>query len=142
MTLFQWSCLLSGSALALFTVFNRYAAYRFRKRALKVSGEVLEVMPGSKYCSHYLVYTLDGKSRCAEYCSPTPWPEFEVGEVLEVLIDPKAPPNTPIPKSGGLRSTVRTGDCLLPNDNPKATFQDVLQVMFALVLLAMARWLP
>jgi hypothetical protein len=101
--------------IIVYVVVAKVSEYTFRKTAVTVSGQVVKRFPRQHYTSYYLAYHRDGVRRVAEYCGPPARVLFNEGDTVEILIDPKNPPDTAVPNHISASGSA-SGNCSLPNE--------------------------
>jgi hypothetical protein len=124
--------------IIVYVMVAKVSEHRFRKTAVQVAGQVLKRFPRQHYTSYYIAYHRDDVRRVAEYCGPPGRILFDEGDCVEILIDPKRPPDTAVPNyisSSGSGS----GSCSLPNE-PLFQLWDYLYLTAAVAALIYTYW--
>lgn len=88
-----------GALLLGYVFYSKVVEVQFRRSATTVRGKVLKVFAHSHSTSYFISYELDGETRVAEYCGLPLKREFEPGDEVEILIDPRDPPNSEVPET-------------------------------------------
>jgi len=132
----RWHLDLAIAALVLIQLmFGKWAEWRFRKRAVRVKGEVLKTFPHRHFTSYFVRYEYREVSRVAEYCGLPLVREFRPGDAIELLVDGSAPPNVPVPEDWHNAPGAHTGNSRRP-DSPFVSFMDFVYVGVAVYLIA------
>lgn len=126
--------LIVGVSILVFETFSLVSDWRFRKRALRVVGEVVRYIRYSKHISYYIAYQHDGRSRVAEYYAPELIAAFKEGEKVDILVDREHLPDVKIPEGPHVRWS-RSGNCI-PADTKLVSVMDVVLIGAGIVLLA------
>lgn len=127
-----------GLGIILYLIVAKASEYTFRKTAILVAGEVVKRFPRKHYTSYYIAYHRDGARRVAEYCGPPARILFNEGDSVEILIDPKRPPDTAVPDQVSASGSA-SGSCSLPSE-PLFQLWDYIYFIAALGLLAYTWW--
>ena len=106
--------------------------WRFRRRAVRVVGNVIKYHRYSKHLSYYISYEYQGVTRVAEYYRPGPIASYEPGDTLEILVDPRKLPDVKIPEGSHIRWS-RSGNCI-PADSNLVSMFDVAVFLLGLLL--------
>ena len=122
-----WGPILGGVVL-LYLAYGKYAELRFRRTAVTVKAEVKKITPRRHFTSYLFGYTHAGVARLDEHRGPPAVPQFDLGQMVEILIDPRspAPPDTDRP----------TGTCSLKGA-PLFGFWDAFYVLAAAAAIAL-----
>lgn len=122
-----------GIALLGFVAYSLWSDWRFRSSALRVPGEVRKFIRYSKHISYYIAYQVEGATRVAEFYGPGPIAIYNVGDTLDILIDPKVLPDVRIPEGTHIRWS-RAGNCIPAGGSVVSVFE-ILLVALGLFLL-------
>ncbi len=128
-----------GAAVLCYVVYAKMSEHRFRRASIRVQGKVLKVFPHRHSTSYFLSYELDGVIRAAEYCGAPMRREFEPGDVAEILIDPRDPPDSKVPEGShnAPGRGIGAGNCAL-EDSPLFGLWDGVYVVASIALIAYA----
>ncbi|HKU43979.1 MAG TPA: DUF3592 domain-containing protein [Polyangiales bacterium] len=125
---------LLGAALVGYTTWSLWSDWLFQKRALRVPGEVLKLIRYSKHISYYIRYEYAEATKVAEYYGPSLIATFNVGDHLDILVDPDRLPDVKIPDGPHVRWS-RSGNCI-PADSSLVSVLDIAFIAGGLALLA------
>src|SRR5262245_22440174 len=123
-----------GVLLILFTAWSLWSDWRFRKRAMHVAGEVVKVIRYSKHIAYYISYRHGEATKVGEYYGPGLIATYEIGDHVEILVDPKHSADVKIPEGPHVRWS-RTGNCI-PAESSLVSVLDIAFVVGGLVLVA------
>jgi hypothetical protein len=127
-----------SSIIIIYVVVAKFTESSFRRTAIPVIGTVVKRFPRQHYTSYYVAYHRDEVRRVAEYCGPPARFLFNEGDSVEILIDPRKPPDTAVPDQVSSSGSA-SGNCSLPNE-PLFQFWDFVYLAAALGLLAHTYW--
>lgn len=91
-----------GIVMLTVVIYQVYADYQFSQKAISVSGEVVSYDSyyssdsdggGSTMYTPTFAYTFNGKEYTYVSSTSSSSPDFEVGELVEILVDPDDPQN-------------------------------------------------
>jgi hypothetical protein len=94
---------LLGVFLLTYVAYCRWSEWRFRRRAVRVSGEVLKAFPHNNFVSYFVAYTHGDTPRVAEYCGPALIGTLKPGDKIDMLIDAHNPPDVPVPDGSHIK---------------------------------------
>jgi hypothetical protein len=83
---------LAGVAVLAYVAFAKYSEYTFRRSAVAVTAKVAKIVPHRHFTSYFMAYDHENSSRVDEYKGPPMVTKFDVGEAVEILIDPQRRP--------------------------------------------------
>lgn len=128
-----------GATVLCYVVYAKVSEHRFRRASIRVQGKVLKVFPHRHSTSYFLSYEFDGVARAAEYCGTPIRRELEPGDVVEILIDPRDPPDSEVPEAthNAPGRGVGAGNCALA-DSPLFGLWDGVYVAASIALIAHA----
>lgn len=127
---FPWGPLLGGLVL-VYLAYGKYAELRFRRTAVTVKAEVKKITPRRHFTSYLFAYTHAGVPRLDEHRGPPAIAQFDLGQTVEILVDPR--PATPRDAPADDRPT---GTCSLKSA-PLFGVWDVFYVLAALAVIAL-----
>lgn len=127
-----------SSLIIVYVIVAKVSEYNFRKTAVPVIGQVVKRFPRQHYTSYYIAYHREDVRRVAEYCGPPARILFNEGDTVEILIDPKNPPNTAVPSQISASGSA-SGNCSLPNE-PLLQLWDFVYLTAAVALLVYTYW--
>jgi hypothetical protein len=124
--------------IIVYLIVAKLSEHTFRKTAVQVTGHVVKRFPRQHYTSYYIAYHRDDVRRVAEYCGPPARILFNEGDSVEILIDPKQPPDTAVPTNVSSAGS-GSGSCSLPNE-PLFRLWDYLYLAAAVAALIYTYW--
>lgn len=132
-----WGPILGGVVL-LYLAYGKYAELRFRRTAVTVKAEVKKITPRRHFTSYLFGYTHAGVARLDEHRGPPAVPQFELGQMVEILVDPRSPaPDDVAGESDRPPHADRpTGTCT-PAGAPLFGFWDAFYVLAAAAAIAL-----
>lgn len=126
---------LLGAVLLLFLAYSKYSEITARRRAVRVTGQVIKVFGHRHATSYFLRYTWQNAERTTEWRGAPMRQRFSPGDSVDILVDPSAA-DVPIPEEthNAPNAAMGSGTCSLA-DEPLWSWWDLAYAAAGIALI-------